>query len=308
MQGTLHITDRDYCYFAVWSPTEFHYERVERNTTVWREMFPQLLECYHTHILEGRGAEPDLGEEEQEAGRQAVLASLACTPARAAAIEEETRGQAENMEWKVQRSKRLTASNFGRVGKMRRSTSCQSTVTGLLYPASLADLTALEWGRQNEPAALVQLARLLNTEIRPCGLFVEAGRGLLAASPDGLVGEDAVVEVKCPSRCQDRPIRAVAESDSSFCLEINRHTGRLGLRRGHHYYYQVQGQMALTGRARCHFLVWSPEEHFLETVEFDPEFWAGLQVKLNSFYLDCLLPELADPRAPRGRPVRDLRG
>ena len=52
------------------------------------------------------------------------------------------------------------------------------------------------------------------------------------------------------------------------------------------------------------FMVWAPTEHHLETVHYDPEFWAEMEESLRRFYLDCLLPEIVDPRAPRGRMVR----
>ena len=61
----------------------------------------------------------------------------------------------------------------------------------------------------------------------------------------------------------------------------------------------------MANRASCYFLVWSPTEHHLELVDFDPQFWDGMEESLEQFYLHCLLPEVVDPRAPRGRGVRE---
>lgn len=43
-----------------------------------------------------------------------------------------------------------------------------------------------------------------------------------------------------------------------------------------------------------------------EIIERDDHFWsAKMEKKLKDFYLDCLLPELIDPRFPRKMPIRD---
>ena len=43
----------------------------------------------------------------------------------------------------------------------------------------------------------------------------------------------------------------------------------------------------------------------METISFDPEFWSEVLETISAFYLDCFLPELVDPRAPRGQKVRE---
>jgi len=43
----------------------------------------------------------------------------------------------------------------------------------------------------------------------------------------------------------------------------------------------------------------------LEIIEYDPEFWEDMEEILEHFYMNCLLPEIVDPRAPRGLPVRE---
>jgi len=62
--------------------------------------------------------------------------------------------------------------------------------------------------------------------------------------------------------------------------------------------------LRVANRTRCYFLVWSPTEHHLEIIDFDHTFWEEIEEGLEQFYLHCLLPEIADPRAPRGLPVR----
>jgi len=38
----------------------------------------------------------------------------------------------------------------------------------------------------------------LNKEIKPCGLFIDTENSYLGASPDGLIDENGLVEIKCP--------------------------------------------------------------------------------------------------------------
>ena len=52
-------------------------------------------------------------------------------------------------------------------------------------------------------------------------------------------------------------------------------------------------------------MVWSPFETHFEIVEYDREFWEEMEKLISRFYLSCLLPEIVDPRAPRGMPIRE---
>ncbi len=53
------------------------------------------------------------------------------------------------------------------------------------------------------------------TPYLPCGV-----QGFLAASPDGLVGRDGLVEVKCPLRCAEMSVAELTRQDNSFCLQV----------------------------------------------------------------------------------------
>jgi hypothetical protein len=66
------------------------------------------------------------------------------------------------------------------------------------------------------------------------GLFVDVLRPHLAASPDGIViGEEAVMEVKCPFNGREEKI---APGKNFPFLEVR--DGGIHLRKGHSYYYQ----------------------------------------------------------------------
>lgn len=314
VQGELNICQREVCYFVVWSPTEFHYQVIERDQHFWDvQMFPWLLDFYRIHILEERWNFPDVSEEELRKRCNDVLRKLQTSHSRQAVIERATRGQGINPEWVKERKERLTASNFGRVAKMRATTSCHSTVISILYPDKLDNLEAIRWGKENEKKALeelnMKLLDRLGEGIEECGLFVDTNKGYLAASPDGTVGRNGLVEVKCPLKCRDSSLISLASRDSSFCLQLvddGKGENGLRLKRNHNYYYQIQGQLHIANRSCCYFMVWSPHEPpHVEVVEYDTEFWEDIEEVLDQYYINCLLPEIVDPRAPRGMKVRE---
>ena len=307
VQGELHVARKEVCYFVVWSPTEFHYQVIERDKHFWcLHMFPLLLDFYRVHILEENWKVEDVAEEELRKRCNDILSRLKTSADQQAMIERATRGQGSNPEWRKERCERLTASNFGRVAKMRPHTSCHQTVVNILYPDCLDNVEAIRYGRENEPRAIETLNSLLEFEgrkVEECGLFVDIEKGFLAGTPDGVVGDTCLVEVKCPMKCLESGMEQLAVTDPNFCLEVFQ--GELRLKRKHNYFYQIQGQLRVANRASCYFLVWSPTEHHLEVIDFEPDFWEEIEESLEQFYMHCLLPELADPRAPRGLPVRE---
>ena len=74
----------------------------------------------------------------------------------------------------------------------------------------------------------------------------------------------------------------------------------------HPWYYQIQGQLHITKRIYCLLGLWTPKGMKVEKIKRDDSFWdTHMFPKLQTFYLDCLLPELVDPRHPRSMPIRD---
>jgi len=60
------------------------------------------------------------------------------------------------------------------------------------------DTAAMKYRRDREEIARKELATKLNKKIKPCGLFIDYKNPFLGASPDGLIDEDGLVEIKCP--------------------------------------------------------------------------------------------------------------
>ena len=83
------------------------------------------------------------------------------------------------------------------------------------------------------------------------------------------------------------PLDACA--DKTFCLEIT-DNGVAKLKKGHEYYDQVQGQMALTGAKWCDFVVYTNLGLNIDRIYFDPNHWKKLREKLHSVYFSYFLP------------------
>lgn len=54
------------------------------------------------------------------------------------------------------------------------------------------------YGIQFEPIARQEFEKLYGYNVVPAGLFVDFHIPFLATSPDGLVGDDSIFEIKCP--------------------------------------------------------------------------------------------------------------
>ncbi|KAF5281750.1 hypothetical protein FQR65_LT14545 [Abscondita terminalis] len=137
-------------------------------------------------------------------------------------------------------------------------------------------------------------------QVDSCGFFIDKDNYMLGASPDGLIGNDSIIEVKCPANAAKfTPQDAVYKKIIKY-MEVSRDDGTLHLKSNHAYYYQVQGQLHITGRSLCYFVIWTPLGILVEEIEKDNVFWENEMVhQLRNFYFKCLLPEILDPRKTR---------
>lgn len=131
-------------------------------------------------------------------------------------IERETVDQTNSTKWFELRRNIITASNFGRIIALRPDTGCEGVLKSLLYSTNI-DTKALEYGREHEYQAKRDLELTLEVEINDCGLFIDSIDVFLGATPDGLIGEDTLVEIKCPYSAENLdPDEAIIQKKLQF--------------------------------------------------------------------------------------------
>ena len=78
---------------------------------------------------------------------------------------------------------------------------------------------------------------------------------------------------------------------SRFCCIMD-DIGQLSLKINHAYHYQIQGQMTITDRNWCDFVVMSAGKIAIQRIHFDQPFWNDCFIKLRHFYFTLVLPEI----------------
>ena len=93
--------------------------------------------------------------------------------------------------------------------------------------------------------------------VQESGVFL-SDSGLLGGSPDGMVADDCIIEIKCPYAARKKTIIQAAEA-KDFFLKLDEVTGLLTLKQTHNHWHQIQGNLYLTGAGTCHWwygLLW----------------------------------------------------
>ncbi|XP_028129072.2 uncharacterized protein LOC114325263 isoform X1 [Diabrotica virgifera virgifera] len=232
---------------------------------------------------------PQLRSDTYEEKKTRFLKALEKTPQEIDELQKMTLDQKDSSVWVKERRQRLTASNFGRICKLRDSTDRKNVVEELLNSKFFGNKYT-KYGNDNEPNALKDFEKLLGVKVVNCGVFVSKDYPFLAASPDGLIGKDGLVEIKCPYKSQNVTPEEGIRSKLIQCATLENNVFKL--KREDKYYYQVQGQLFVTGRQYCYFVVWTPLGLLYERIIKDEQFWNNELQKLEEFYFDHLLPAL----------------
>lgn len=106
-------------------------------------------------------------------------------------------------------------------------------------PAEQIDAKALRWGRDVEEFARMEYMLESGLDVEECGFIQHPQYEFVGSSPDGLIADDGLIEIKCPK-------------NSAIHIETLLH----GMPEAH--VAQVQGNMWVTNRRYSDFISFDP--------------------------------------------------
>lgn len=80
-----------------------------------------------------------------------------------------------------------------------------------------------------------------------------------------------------------------------ICKPSKENPGELFVNENHSYYFQVQQQLLCTPRSWGDFVALDGKSFYIERLTFNEKFWEQTIRKLEKFYNDLILLELAYP-------------
>lgn len=128
---------------------------------------------------------------------------------------------------------------------------------------------AMQWGTDQEPFARAAYELKMGVMVDETGLVDHPTIPMAGASPDGLVGEDGLVEIKCPN--------TATHIDTLLTQTVPAK-----------YVTQMQFQMACTGRQWCDFVSFDPRmpqkaQIFIKRVLRDDSFIKEIESEIKKF-------------------------
>lgn len=128
---------------------------------------------------------------------------------------------------------------------------------------------AMQWGIDTEPKAREMYQFITDNEVTLTGFVMHPTIPRSGASPDGLVGDDGLVEIKCPNTATH------IDTLLDFGIDMK-------------YITQMQWQMTCTGRKWCDFVSFDPRlpvelQIKIQRVERDDEYIATLETEVKKF-------------------------
>ncbi|MFS2103632.1 lambda exonuclease family protein [Ralstonia sp. Ralssp135] len=185
-------------------------------------------------------------------------------------------------EWYAARLGRATASNFGKVlakiktgeAADRRNYRAQLVIERLTGNRQEGySNAAMQWGTEQEPFARIAYMADRGVDVQEIG-FIQHETLMAGCSPDGLIGADGLIEIKCPVSATH--IETLKTQHMPF-----------------EHMPQVQGQMWIAGREWCDFVSYDPRmpeklQMFVQRIPRDEQY-----IKALSFEIERFLEEVA---------------
>lgn len=179
-------------------------------------------------------------------------------------------------EWYKAREGKLTASMFAQAAGIGPG-SRQQAWRRILNLEDVYENEAMNYGTENEPVA-IEAYRLHHVSGSSptfmVGFVPHETISWIGCSPDLLVGEKGLAEIKCPASKELYP--AIPP----------------------YYMAQMQGQMEVTNRDWCDFVVWTPTKLSVTHVPRSAEYWEWMYERIAEFWM-YVQAGVEPPRAKR---------
>lgn len=171
------------------------------------------------------------------------------------------------LQWYRSRLGKFSASSISKlIGKKQWTDTALTYIMGVAYERSMnqdivnddddfmeyidersMETKSTRWGHLYEPAARLFYEMEQGVKVEECSSIDHPTIDNFSASPDGLVGDDGLIEIKCPFG---------REMWMKFAMLV--HGGEDLKKVKAEYYWQCQCQLAVTGREWCDFIVYDP--------------------------------------------------
>lgn len=178
-------------------------------------------------------------------------------------------------EWHEARKGRITASRVGAIlgnnpYKDRADVMREMVREAIGEPPEFVGNIATQWGMNNEAGVLIDYRLETQHDVAEVG-FIEF-EDWAGVSPDGLIGDSGLVEIKAPYSLRD------AEAPVPF----------KPLSEYPHYNDQMQFQLYVTARKWCHWFQWAPNGTELLVVKPDEDWQNENLPRLRQFHAEFL--------------------
>lgn len=107
--------------------------------------------------------------------------------------------------------------------------------------------------------------------VEDSGLWLDPS-GMLGASPDGLIGSNSIIEVKCPYTHRPNTIDEAIQTKQFYVNKTKENNYETN--KNHIYWHQIQGQLYITKRNMCYLVVWTLKQALILQITKDEE-WEG---------------------------------
>lgn len=162
---------------------------------------------------------------------------------------------------------RLGASDFATVASRSRFSSRNDLLSKVIEGKNFISKEGrdvwLKEGKEPEENARKWYENLYKVKVDQANMCVPKWNPRISGSPDGFVGDDGLIEIKCPKRLYGNLVRRKTEKYKNPIFPS--------------HYDQMIGYMAITGRKWCDYVVLDESgDFYVERLKFNKHHWENI--------------------------------